>query len=102
MNFYDERGAVIDHRLIESRAAEGRISLRTGCFCNPGAGETALELSREEIEHCFDDSGGRMTYEDFQRCIDDKSTGAVRVSLGVVTTEDDVDAFVDLARSFLR
>jgi hypothetical protein len=36
-----------------ARAAARRISLRTGCFCNPGAGEAALGLDREEIERCF-------------------------------------------------
>ena len=33
----------MDHRFIEQKATESSISLRTGCFCNPGAGEVALE-----------------------------------------------------------
>ena len=35
-----------------SPAREG-ISLRTGCFCNPGAGEVSLGLSKPELEACF-------------------------------------------------
>ncbi len=35
MNFYGADGRVIDHLLIEELAAARRISLRTGCFCNP-------------------------------------------------------------------
>ncbi|MBL0077222.1 MAG: aminotransferase class V-fold PLP-dependent enzyme [Rhodocyclaceae bacterium] len=45
MNFYDPHGHLIDYRRIEELAGEARISLRTGCFCNPGAGETAEDLS---------------------------------------------------------
>lgn len=103
-NVVNASGEVLDHNWIEDRAAERRISLRTGCFCNPGAGEMALGLSRGEISSCFHRSGERMTYDDFRRCIDAKSTGAVRVSLGIVSTRDDIDTFVrflahDLARS---
>ena len=41
MNFYDPDGHLLDYRRVEELAGEQRISLRTGCFCNPGAGETA-------------------------------------------------------------
>ncbi len=42
MNLYDPAGDFIDHRLVEARANREQISLRTGCFCNPGGGELAL------------------------------------------------------------
>ena len=38
MNFYDPAGHLLDYRRVEELAGEQRISLRTGCFCNPGAG----------------------------------------------------------------
>src|SRR5262245_24518488 len=41
VNFYDQDNNALDHRLIEQQANEENISLRTGCFCNPGAGEIA-------------------------------------------------------------
>jgi hypothetical protein len=41
VNFYDARGQMVDHGEIERRAAEANISIRTGCFCNPGAAEIA-------------------------------------------------------------
>jgi molybdenum cofactor sulfurtransferase len=93
---------VIDHRTIEERANARRISLRTGCFCNPGAGEMALGLSRGELETCFARSSARMTFDDFRRCIDDKSTGAVRVSLGLASTFGDVQAFLGFLREFVE
>jgi len=43
----------------------------------------------------------RLALDEFRRCIDDKSTGAVRVSLGLVTTFADVYRFVEFAASFI-
>jgi len=100
MNFFDARGEVIDHTIIEERANRRMISLRTGCFCNPGAGEMALGLSRDEIVACFRSAGNHMEYEDFRRCIDGKSTGAVRVSVGIATNFADVHTFLEFAREF--
>jgi selenocysteine lyase/cysteine desulfurase len=42
----------------------------------------------------------RLTFDDFRRCIDAKSTGAVRVSLGLVSTFRDVQRFICFARWF--
>ena len=100
MNVFDARGQVIDHTIIEEHANRRMISLRTGCFCNPGAGEMAMGLSRDEIVSCFRSAGDHMEYEDFRRCIDDKSTGAVRVSVGIATNFADVHAFLEFAREF--
>jgi selenocysteine lyase/cysteine desulfurase len=101
LNFRDRRGATIDHARIERLANEHQISLRTGCFCNPGAGELALGLERAELVRCFDDGSCRLGYEEFRRCIDGKSTGAVRASLGWVSNVADVEAFLAFARELL-
>jgi molybdenum cofactor sulfurtransferase len=100
-NLRDRAGHVVDHARVEAMASARNISLRTGCFCNPGAGEVALGLGREEIEACFVGVGPRVTYEGFRRCIDPHASGAVRVSLGLASNFADVWAFVDFARSFL-
>ncbi|HEY3382226.1 MAG TPA: aminotransferase class V-fold PLP-dependent enzyme [Vicinamibacterales bacterium] len=101
LNFRDETGQFIDHQAIEARAADQRISIRTGCFCNPGAGELAMGLSPEEMSSCFIRLSDRITYDEFRRCIDGKSTGAVRVSLGIASNFADVRSFVEFARTFL-
>jgi molybdenum cofactor sulfurtransferase len=101
LNFYDRHGHFIDHRLVEQRANLACISLRTGCFCNPGAGELALGLSSAQLGTCFAQQHDRMTLDEFRRCIDDKSTGAVRISLGLATTFTDVYRFIAFARTFL-
>ena len=94
-------GDPIDHRSIEQEANKHNISLRTGCFCNPGGGELALGISADELTSCFIRNAERMTLDDFRRCIDDKSTGAVRVSVGLVTTYSDIYRFLQFARGFL-
>ena len=53
VNFRDASGGFIDHQRIEAAASERRISIRSGCFCNPGAGELAMGISPEEMTSCF-------------------------------------------------
>ena len=100
-NIHDASGAVVEHTEVERRAGAAGISLRTGCFCNPGAGEMALGLSAGELDRCFADRD-RMTREDFGRCLEGgKSPGAVRVSLGLASTFADAHAFAAFTCDFL-
>lgn len=100
MNFYDPDGHFIDHLRVETRANQMGISLRTGCFCNPGDGEMALGLSADELTSCFAIKTN-FEYQDFRSCLAEKSTGAVRVSLGLVSNFEDVYQMVKLAESFI-
>ena len=103
VNFYDESDKAFDHRYIEEEANKVNISLRTGCFCNPGAGEVALEISRVELDVCFTspDHEDRLSIDDFRLCIDGKSSGAVRISVGMVTNFVDVQKILAFARGLL-
>lgn len=103
VNFYDKDNNALDHRFIEQQANEAGISLRTGCFCNPGAGEIALGISRVELDVCFTRPGHeeRLTIDDFRHCIDGKSSGAVRISVGMVTNFRDIQDFLVFARGLL-
>lgn len=104
VNFYDANGKGIDHRLIERRANAANISLRTGCFCNPGGGEIALGLTGTELSQCFRQPGKekRLTIDDFRLCIDGKSTGAVRASVGLVSNVADVERFLEFAAELVN
>lgn len=104
VNFYDKDGQAFDHRFIESEANKVNISLRTGCFCNPGAGEVALGISRVELDVCFTRPGHEsvMSIDEFRSCIDGKSSGAVRISIGMVTNFNDVQALLAFARGLLK
>ena len=103
VNFYDKENQLIYHRVIEQKANEANISLRTGCFCNPGAGEVAMGVSRVELDVCFTSPGheDRLSQDDFRMCFDGKSMGAVRVSIGMVTNFNDVQGFLSFARGLL-
>ena len=100
LNLFDPEGHFVDHVKVEQYANKKNISLRTGCFCNPGGGELALGLSAGELNTCFG-LKPRMEYEDFRRCINDKSTGAVRISVGLVSNFSDVFHFIDFIQMFL-
>jgi molybdenum cofactor sulfurtransferase len=103
-NLYDREKRAIDHRDVERRANAAHISLRTGCFCNPGGGEIALGITGAELASCFrqPEHETHLTIDDFRLCIDGKSTGAVRVSVGLVTNLADIDAFIDFAAGLLE
>ena len=104
VNFFDKNGKAIDHRAIEEEANKVNISLRTGCFCNPGAGELALGISRLELDVCFRGPGHeqRLTLDDFRSCIDGKSSGAVRISVGMMTNFNDVQGLLKFCEGLLR
>jgi selenocysteine lyase/cysteine desulfurase len=98
MNFYDPSGHLLDYRRVEELALAQRISFRTGCFCNPGAGESAEGLTDEDVAAALDE--GDMTLPRFLQFIQHrggKSAGAIRVSLGIASNFADVDRFVQFA-----
>ena len=99
MNFYDPEGHLIDYRRVEELAGERRISIRTGCFCNPGAGETAEGLTEEDVLAAVA-TGADLTMPRFLQIIthrNGKSAGAIRVSFGIASNFSDAYRFVQFA-----
>lgn len=105
MNFFDAEGVLFDYRFIEGLANEVNISLRTGCFCNPGTGELALHLNKDTIIDCFNTTE-RMTFEEFVIALtnagEGEGVGAVRVSLGLASNFEDAYRFVRFAKTFVN
>ncbi|MEM7798713.1 MAG: aminotransferase class V-fold PLP-dependent enzyme [Chloroflexota bacterium] len=102
LNFYDPDGLLIDYRRIEELANGYNISLRTGCFCNPGAGEIAEGLTSEDMLAGLD-AEGEMNLMRFMQIIEgrgQKSAGAIRVSMGIVTNFHDIYEFIEFAKAF--
>ena len=95
-NFLRADGRLVDIRAVDNRAASLRISLRTGCFCNPGAAEHAFGIPHEALLRRAEspDLGDHL------RALGVESGGAVRVSLGPPTTFRDVHRFMHFAASF--
>jgi selenocysteine lyase/cysteine desulfurase len=101
-NLYDPEGHLIDYRRVEELAGQARISLRTGCFCNPGAGEAAEGLSEEDMLSGLQ-AGIEMSLPRFLEVIHHrggKSAGAIRASLGIVSNFADVYRFVEFVAGF--
>ncbi len=99
MNFYDPDGHLVDYRRVEELASERRISLRTGCFCNPGAGEAAEGLTEADMRAAMA-AGPEMNLTRFVQLMQErggKSAGAIRISFGLVSTVADAARFLGFA-----
>lgn len=104
LTFYDREGYAFDDRRIEELANREQISLRTGCFCNPGAGEVAHGLTPEIMAEFFRVRQGLTFLELRERMATrfGKSVSAVRISVGLVSNFADVYAFLRFACRFLE
>lgn len=99
-NCYDPDGHLIDYRRVEELASAQNISLRTGCFCNPGAGELAEGLTEADMRAAA--GAGEMNLPKFVQFMQHrggKSAGAIRASLGIVSNARDVERFVRFVAS---
>ena len=98
-NFLHPDGSVVDERYVDRVARRHSISLRTGCFCNPGAGEVAFTISRETL--VGGEFGEGMTLDDYIEAIGLPSGGAIRASLGLATNHADLERFAAFAGEFV-
>jgi selenocysteine lyase/cysteine desulfurase len=99
-NFLDPEGRVVDERAVGRDATVAGISLRTGCFCNPGAGEWAFGLTRRAVRGPLWRGLLRrdmQTVDDYLEVIGLPSGGAVRVSLGLASNLGDIERLLDFA-----
>jgi selenocysteine lyase/cysteine desulfurase len=99
LNMLDSSGAVWDCWSIESLANERKLSVRSGCHCNPGAREVALGYPRSLLAACFKKKD-QLSFDEFTRATRGCKDGVVRVSLGLASTFKDVYRFVAFARTF--
>lgn len=104
LNLYDPHGTVFDYRLVEALANDMHISLRTGCFCNPGAGEVAHHLDKDRLQRCFENE--TLSFEQLAGSLlgtgDADVVGAIRVSLGIVSNFEDAYRLVNFVKTFLN
>ena len=99
LSFCDPDGALLNYHKVQNRANARNISLRTGCFCNPGAGEIAFGVTPQEIEHAFAPDRG-ITLDELAALLDHE-LGAARISVGMVSNFADVQQCLAFARSFI-
>jgi molybdenum cofactor sulfurtransferase len=101
-NLYDPQAHLLDYRRIEELAGEEGISLRTGCFCNPGAGEMAEGLTEEDMRAGLA-MGPDINLFSFVRLMQDrshKSAGSIRASIGLASNFPDIWRFLRFITGF--
>ena len=99
VNFFTPHGRFVAHSALQELFAASGVSLRYGCFCNPGAFEAAVGLPVSAIAEAA------MCTDSAERgqCILRNAgvTGAVRISMGIASTFADVQRFMAIVREHL-
>jgi molybdenum cofactor sulfurtransferase len=102
-SMHDRDGRPIDDLRVEALANEANISLRTGCFCNPGAAEAAHRFSREDLCRWFGREQ-RVTYDEFRDEVWRRHhlfPSAIRISFGVASNFADAYRLETFLREFV-
>ncbi len=99
-NLLDPGGRVVDERAVARATAAAGISIRTGCFCNPGAGEGAFNLTKAHWRTAL--RGRARTLDHYIDLLGLPSGGALRASVGLASTVGDVERFLAFAEMTYR
>jgi selenocysteine lyase/cysteine desulfurase len=91
-NLLDPRGRIIDERAVARDTAAAGISIRTGCFCNPGAGEGAFNLTKADWRKAAPGRG--RTMDQYLDLLGLPSGGALRASVGLASNVEDLERFL--------
>jgi selenocysteine lyase/cysteine desulfurase len=91
-NLLDPGGHVIDERAVARASAAAGISIRTGCHCNPGAGEGASQLTGQAWRTAA--RARPRTVDHYLNLLGQPSAGALRASVGLVSNVGDVGRFL--------
>lgn len=92
ISFLNPDGTKIPFEKIDELAYNDKISIRSGCFCNPGLDEINNCITTDEISKYFN-SRDKGNYWDMIDSIQ-KMRGATRISVGIATTKKDLDFFI--------
>ncbi len=98
-NLFDRQGQPLPYEHIEQDANREMISLRTGCFCNPGIDEINNCISSQELSAYFTSPFTGNYHEMIWKL--GKMRGAIRVSLGLASNFKDVYRFVQFLKNYL-
>ena len=93
--------AVVPYQRVEARALEHGVSVRGGCFCNPGAAERAFGFPGSESAACLQRARRGILYRAIRGVPGaGVAVGAVRASLGVPSNEADVARLVAVVAEY--
>ncbi|KAL3664121.1 hypothetical protein V7S43_011005 [Phytophthora oleae] len=91
-NFLRSDASYVGYSEVHKLAEIHNIHLRTGCFCNPGACQHYLGLKEADVMSNI--AAGHVCGDEID-VVNGLPTGAVRLSLGYMTTFEDIEAFVE-------
>lgn len=92
-------GSRIPFEEVDARATEQMISIRSGCFCNPGIDELTNDISGAALKEYFTGPNEGNYFDMIHRL--GKMRGATRVSVGIATKQEDLDKFIGFLSSYL-
>jgi selenocysteine lyase/cysteine desulfurase len=93
-------GLAQDERLVIEEANAAGIVLRSGCFCNPGAGEAALGFAADRLNQAFQHAGAWHSIDELVEWMEIPTLGVVRLSMGAVSNFADVETAAAFLRTF--
>jgi selenocysteine lyase/cysteine desulfurase len=97
MTFFDAQGNKYAYEDIEQLTNAQGISIRSGCFCNPGVDEINSCITNDEFGNYFTSHRA----DDYDRMLRQlkRMRGGTRVSVGIATTSEDLQRFLDFVTS---
>lgn len=101
---HDPAGRAYDVDRVEQLAGERLISLRSGCFCNPGDREVAHGIDAGDLEPCFAGPAGGLEPDSCNhRIFAEKGTmpSSLRASLGIASDYADCHRFLAFLAGFI-
>lgn len=99
-SFHNPNGEIIKYAQVETLANARNISLRTGCFCNPGAGEVAFGVNAGSLRQALSNRQPR-TMDELANILG-QELGAVRISVGIASNFADAYRFIAFARTLVN
>ncbi|XP_065573607.1 molybdenum cofactor sulfurase 2-like isoform X5 [Artemia franciscana] len=92
-NMRDSNGHYVGYAEVDSVVTANKFCVRTGCFCNPGACQTFLKLTKQDLLEHF--KAGHVC-GDNNDLVEGKPTGAIRLSFGPTNTYEEVEKLLKL------
>jgi selenocysteine lyase/cysteine desulfurase len=99
----DAEDRCVPYGSVVDRANAAGVHWRGGCFCNPGAAETAFQFDARRMSDCLDSLGDEFSIPGLQRCMGrGVAVGAVRASVGIASNRRDIQRALEVVASFGR
>ena len=96
IDVFGEDGVIIQPGLVERLANLARISIRSGCFCNPGDSEMLFPEAWKDIRQILTNTGDVLKAREQGLNV----AAAVRISIGIATSEGDISNLLAFLSQF--